>query len=117
MYTHPIDIFDGDAVIPSMMYICMVWCGYNDRLFYGLRNYAETWATHRFGLVESYLEEQPNNPEYDSTEEYEELRGLHSENFMRYMMLRRNIPLQIKDLCFMRIRSWGEICKSDCDRD
>ena len=43
-YTQPISIMGGDnnnatgnehAVIPSMMYNCTKWCGYNDRMFYG----------------------------------------------------------------------------------
>jgi hypothetical protein len=42
-YTHPISIMGDNnnatenehAVIPSMMYYCTRWCGYNDRMFYG----------------------------------------------------------------------------------
>ena len=43
LYNHPINIMGADdengkyeqAVIPSMMYTCTLWCGYNDRMFYG----------------------------------------------------------------------------------
>lgn len=110
LYTHPINIGSEDAVIPSMMYEPTQWGGYNDRMFYGLRSYAETWATGRFMSVDSYLKWQMVNT--NTSKQY----GLHSEDFMRYLLTERfKIPVSVKDICFQRIRTSGLTLTTDCE--
>mmetsp|Transcript_24966 Transcript_24966/g.53836 ORF Transcript_24966/g.53836 Transcript_24966/m.53836 type:complete len:683 (+) Transcript_24966:125-2173(+) len=112
IYTHPIRVNDTTevAVIPTMMYKPKKkkWGGYNDRMFYGKRKYAKLWATERFNSVEPYLEWVYNKPD--------RLKGLHSETFMEFLLTTQNkhIPLTIKDICFNRVRSSGEILTHDC---
>jgi hypothetical protein len=109
-YRHTISIDEGEAVIPTMMYKPTVWGGYNDRMFYGIRPYAEIWATHRHDTVPHYLEHQRN---YTNTTEK---HGIHSEDFMRHLIGRRYpLPLTMKEICFQRIRSSGLIYTWDCD--
>ena len=110
-YTHDIRIDDVNetAVIPSMMYEPTLWRGYNDRMFYGDRSYAQVWATDRFDSVVPYLRWQKENT--DTTVK----AGLHSEDFMRYLLtIRWPMPLAIKDICFQRIRASGIILTRDC---
>ena len=112
LYTHPISITDDPidkAVIPKMMYTQTKWGGINDRMFYGTREFASIWATERFSTVDSYLSYQKSNPDYASK------RGLHSEDFLRYLMTKKHdVPLMMKPICFKRIRSSGMIMHSDC---
>ena len=110
-YTHPIQIDDNAevAVIPSMMYKPTLWGGYNDRMFYGKRMYAEIWATDRFNSVDAYLQWQQLNTDTKKK------RGLHGEDFMRFLLATKwHVPLVIKDICFQRIRSSGQILSGDC---
>ena len=118
-YEHPVNITRGQAIIPTMMYKCPNWCGYNDRLFYGLRKYAEIWATCRFDLVGSYLARQVVVPEYAlSWNSSQRRQGLHSEDFLRYLLTDQyNVPLQMKDMCFQRIRASGDVLHHDCSDD
>lgn len=118
-YTHPINISRGQATIPTMMYKCTNWCGYNDRLFYGLRRHAEIWATCRFDFVGSYLARQAVAPEYTlSWNSSQRRQGLHSEDFLRYLLADQyKVPLQMKDMCFQRIRASGDVLHHDCSAD
>lgn len=114
IYTHPIPFSDGgeqeQAVIPSMMYEPTVWGGLNDRMFYGRREFAEVWATHRFGTVQEYMKWQGESSIYG------DMRGLHSENYMRYLLtIHGHLPLRIKNICFKRVRSTGVVLDNDCD--
>ncbi|KAL9178474.1 hypothetical protein ACHAXT_003804 [Thalassiosira profunda] len=114
VFTHPIIIDGADevAVIPPLMYEATrsktAWGGYNDRLFYGKREYAKPWATERFNSVPSYLHWQKTNKHYDQR------RGLHSEDFLRWLLVFHfPTPLKTKPLCFHRIRSTGMVM-NDC---
>jgi len=120
VYTHPISINNEseEAVIPSMMYTVTTWGGYNDRLFYGKRSYAKIWATERFNSVNPYMKWQKKQQhlDSDSSTSSENMYGLHSENFMRYLLTERwPMPLSIKDICMMRVRSSGLVLTNDCD--
>jgi len=111
LYTHPVPIGDKDelAVIPSMMYKPTVWNGLNDRMFYGSREYGQVWATQRFDNVEKFIQWQHESFHYRS------LRGLHSEDFMRYLVtVHGRFPLKIKNVCFKRVRPNGDILHRDC---
>lgn len=111
LFTHPIVIGDEAelAVLPAMMYKPDKWNGMNDRLFYGRRDFAEVWATHRFTASTNYIKwQQETFPQ--STR-----RGLHSEDFVRYLTtVYGRMPLKIKDFCFKRLRSNGNVLDSDC---
>ena len=75
--------------------------GMNDRMFFGDKEYAKIWATHRFDLIPNVLESQ--RPD--------KYIGLHSETFMKFLM--RNVPVVEKRICFHRVRGTGKIVK-DC---
>lgn len=96
LYVHDISISagEGEAVVPDFL----PSGGMNDRMFFGRRDYAEVWATKRFGLVQNYIDR------------YED-RGLHSEKFMEFLM--QKIPVEEKPICFHRVRGTGKI-KKDC---
>jgi len=104
-YTNPINIFDGDAVIPQM-----ASCPVNDRMFYGKFEYAKIWATHRFRNVPGYLERAANGLQNSFA------RGkLHSEFFMRDGVLHAMpVKVQRKDICFFRVRGTGAVLTRDC---
>jgi hypothetical protein len=86
-YISPIDIFNGDAVVPAFGGGGMI----NDRMFYGLYEHAHVWANIRFPSVECY---EPPSPTW----------GLHSEHFMERLVL-KNIPnvTHRDDICFYRV--------------
>lgn len=110
-YTHPIPINNSSevAVIPEMMYKVTMWGGFNDRMFYGQRKYGKVWSTERFKSVDAYLEWQQLNTDTKKK------KGLHGEDFMKYLLtIQHPIPVQMQDICFMRIRSSGLILKGDC---
>ena len=93
-YRSPIDLKDGDAVVPN-------WGDYggmNDRLFYGARQHAKVWATGRFGQVDSYLPAHKNR--------------LHSETFMKWLM--RDIQPAKTPICFHLVRATGKILTWEC---
>mmetsp|Transcript_5717 Transcript_5717/g.8080 ORF Transcript_5717/g.8080 Transcript_5717/m.8080 type:complete len:736 (-) Transcript_5717:371-2578(-) len=115
VYTHSIEIVpegdDGEelAVIPSIMYQQSNWFGYNDRMFYGTRAFAEIWATDRFGSVDDYMHWQKRHTDTKKKD------GLHSEDFLRFLLTQKwRIPLTIKDFCFQRVRSNGVVLTNDC---
>lgn len=111
-FIEPIDITDGDAVIPAMMYLChrkKGWCGINERIFYGIRRYAEPWAMERYSSVEEYIDYQKGR------EEYRKKKGLHGEDFMRWLLtVKLKIPFVEKQLCFNRVRTSGLVLVDDC---
>lgn len=117
IYTHPIPIGgeNESAVIPAMMYIPnrrAGWSGLNDRMFYGDRKHAEVWATHRFDSVYKYIQWQ------ESTKFHKRynLKGIHSEDYMRYLLtVHGQMPLQMKNICFKRVRSNGDVFHDDCE--
>jgi hypothetical protein len=113
-YAHPIPIDDGDAVIPTMMFPPTVWNGLNDRLFFGNRSSAEIWANKRFDSLEGYLQKQKYAPPVSRAGEM--LSGLHSENFLQYLMTERfQFPLIQREMCFYRTRSDGTFRTTDCE--
>ena len=117
LYTHPISIEDEDelAVIPSMTYKATKWIGFNDRMFYGSREFAEIWASHRFDNVEKYIQWQESES-LRHNDIMHNLRGLHSENFIRYLLtIHGRCPLKFKNICFKRVRSNGKIFNKDCN--
>lgn len=100
LYTGPIDIMSaGDAIVPDFLKSG----GMNDRMFFGLFEYARVWATGRFGLVGTYL-----NYLHKRNEPIE----LHSESFMKFLM--RGINVKEENICFKRVRATGEIMNTDC---
>jgi hypothetical protein len=89
----PIDIYNSDAAIPDFGHH---HGGLNDRLFYGLHDYAEIWATHRFESVPEYLR---------TRDVVERNLGLHSEFFIGWLMRQKfHIPVELKDICVWRTR-------------
>ena len=79
--------------------------------------YAELWSAHRFDNVGTYLKYQKKHSKIKG-DYYEELSGLHSEDFMRFLfekIYNNVVPLTIKDICFQRVRSNGLIRAEDCD--
>jgi len=111
-YEEAVDVESSEevAVVPQFMYKGTTWSGTNDRLFYGLRNAAEIWATNRFASVEEYLTWHESNPDYEN------LYGLHSEDFVRYLMYYKwGVPVEDKLICIKRVRSDGNILEKDCD--
>ena len=96
-YVTPIDIFDGDAVIPNFGFLV------NDRMFYGTYENAHVWAKIRFPSVPCY------KPRHNSIK-------MHSEFFMNDFVL-RNIPnVSKKDICFHRVRANGAVWEDDCTK-
>lgn len=97
-YTTPIDIFDGDAVIPKFGFLV------NDRMFYGNYENARVWAKIRFPSVKCY------QPRHQSVK-------MHSEFFMNDLVL-KNIPNVTKrDICFYRVRADGNVWTDDCTKN
>lgn len=94
LYTEPIDISDGDAVIPDFLH----FGGLNDRAFYGVYKWASQWATNRLKKLDIRSKE-------------ENIYDMHAETFMEYLM--RDVPVELKPMCFKRVRATGEI-KNDC---
>ena len=74
-----------------------------DRMFYGLREYAECWARGRFDHVERYM-----------ATEYGTYWRLHAEHFMFHLMGHCMVPMQYRDICFYRVRATGVIQDHDC---
>ncbi len=94
VYLTNIDISQNKATIPGFL----PSGGYNDRLFYGLSQYAQVWAT-RFPKVEKYLKTN---------------KGIHSEHFVKYILQQEKVPLTIDNtICFHRIRATN-IVQNDC---
>jgi len=94
LYTEPVNIQNGDAVIPDFHH----WDGLNDRAFYGLYKWAGQWATNRFKKL-AIRSKQDN------------IYDINAEHFMKYMM--RDVPVELKPMCFNRVRATGKI-KNDC---
>jgi hypothetical protein len=96
-YMTPIDIFDGDAVIPKFGFLV------NDRMFYGKYEHAHVWAKIRYPSVGCYV------PRHRSI-------NMHSEFFMNDLIL-KNLPnVTKKDICFYRARANGAIWDDDCTK-
>lgn len=106
-YPQPIDIFDGQAVTPSFAR----HNGYNDRLFYGLYEYAQTWASKRFDFVPTF--EQEYMIPYD--EDLSQKDGYHSERYVKSLMDNYHVPVTPKDICVWRVRSGPRISIMDCE--
>jgi len=70
----------------------------NDRAFYGGRAYAELWATARFPQADAYAASHANK--------------LHSERFMAWLL--RDVPVELKPICFLRVRATGRVMQRDC---
>ena len=98
------------AVVPSIMHVTSIHpLQLNDRLFYGDRNFAEIWATDRFGSIDTYAD-------WTRTSEIIPITGLHSETFVYYLLMEKwEVPIIKKDLCFWRVRASGEVRYDDCD--
>eukprot|EP00584_Thalassiosira_punctigera_P013271 CAMPEP_0172566218 /NCGR_PEP_ID=MMETSP1067-20121228/111018_1 /TAXON_ID=265564 ORGANISM="Thalassiosira punctigera, Strain Tpunct2005C2" /NCGR_SAMPLE_ID=MMETSP1067 /ASSEMBLY_ACC=CAM_ASM_000444 /LENGTH=242 /DNA_ID=CAMNT_0013357277 /DNA_START=520 /DNA_END=1248 /DNA_ORIENTATION=+ len=112
LFTHRISINEslGGGVIPQSMYKTYhSWGGYNDRMFFGKREYAECWSTERFTSLQLYLL-------WQQTRKSVLITGLHSEDFLRWLLVfQLSIPLRMDPICFMRIRTSGAI-SNDCGR-
>uniref|UniRef100_A0A7S1BH99 Uncharacterized protein n=2 Tax=Corethron hystrix TaxID=216773 RepID=A0A7S1BH99_9STRA len=99
LYNGDIDIFDGDAVIPAHSNGEIFA---NDRMFYGLYDYAKVWAKGRLGKVDEYMKS-----------EFGKMHCLHSERFMYHLV--RELPIEYRDICFNRVRATGAVEKDDCE--
>ena len=105
LYKTDVDVQRGDAVVPGFG-----WfpgnnrAGMSDRMFYGLRRHAETWASRRLQHVADYLARRPS------------LRGeIHSESLSLDRM--RHAPVTPdRDLCFLRVRATCWVEEDDCDQ-
>ena len=106
-YANPINIYDGDAVIPKFG-ACRAA---NDRMFYGKREYAKIWATSRFDGVQGYIDRWR-----DGTQKRPEVEDkVHSEFYMRDAVLWSiPVPVKKKDICFFRVRGTGAVRTKDC---
>jgi hypothetical protein len=93
LYTNPIDLKDGVAVVPNWGH----YGGLNDRLFYGVRRHAEVWAKGRFRGVPSYMKNHTT---------------IHSETFMKWLM--RDVRPAQKPICIQRVRANNVIRTNDC---
>lgn len=94
IYLTDINIHQNRATIPEFLSSG----GYNDRMFFGLAQYAQVWAT-RFPRVKAYLQHN---------------RAIHSEKFVKYLLQTKKVPLTIdKGICFHRIRATN-VTKKDC---
>lgn len=101
VYTHPIVISHGAAVIPNFGQ----FKGENDRMFYGLYKHAKIWATKRFEYVDEYLlHEVKGNEEVQ----------IHSEEYLLSLLKRFSVPFVTKDICFWRARASGLLKTHDC---
>uniref|UniRef100_A0A7S1FQT1 Uncharacterized protein n=1 Tax=Corethron hystrix TaxID=216773 RepID=A0A7S1FQT1_9STRA len=105
LYSTPIDINDGDAVIPAFAN----GDGFrNDRMFYGLYGYAKVWATNRYPSVKKYMKT-----------DWGKTHCLHSERFMNKLI--EDIPWETRPICFQRVRAGGVLnkmrnsAKTDCE--
>ena len=100
-YVTPVRLGDGAvAAVPNFGH----WFndpakGLNDRAFYGGRAYAEHWATARFPQADAYAAAHGNK--------------LHSESFMLWLL--RDVPVELKPICFLRVRATGRVMQGDCD--
>ena len=116
-YQAPLNIYSGDAVIPKERFDRKT--SINDRMFFGKRSYAEVWGTQRFPNVGNYIAEQEKW--LDSLSPWTRwsriiTTGLHSEQYVYYIVNNvGRIPAELRDVCFMRVRSSGQIEKRDCD--
>ena len=90
VYTESVDLRNGEAVIPDFPH----WGGLNDRAFYGLYKWAEKWATDRFKKLSVRATEK-------------KIYDMHAETFVKYLM--RDVPVELKPLCFKRVRATGKI--------
>jgi len=99
-YRSPIDISNGDAVVPRFnnekFYM-------TDRMFYGLRHFAGRWQGNtRFDFIEIYFKSS-----------FGKRYKLHSERFLYYLF--RFMPLTFNgNICFVRVRANGKFQNEDC---
>lgn len=101
VFTHPIVISNGAAVIPNFGQ----FKGENDRMFYGQFKHAKIWATKRFEYVDEYLlSESKNNTTVQ----------IHSEKYLLSLLRRFSVPFVTKDICFWRARASGLLKTRDC---
>ena len=119
-YTRPIDIFDSQAAVPNFAH----HHGYNDRLFYGTHENAETWASKRFDFINTFEELYMypfNHAELTVGERirmlfgYKFKDGYHSETFVKKLMDHYGVRVKLKDHCVWRVRSGQKILVGDCD--
>lgn len=100
VYASDIFIHDGDAVVPNFGHYGFGGRrGLNDRMFYGLRHYAELWATGRFSHVAEHVSV---------------FEVLHSETFMFDFM--QGVPYELKPICFYRVRATRRVERGDCKK-
>jgi len=92
MYTTPIDVHDGNAVIPDFANGADFR---NDRMFYGRYAHAERWATGRFPFVKKYM-----------STDFGKAHCLHSERFMSKLI--EDVPWETRPICFQRVGGGGK---------
>jgi hypothetical protein len=92
-------IVTGEDAMPA---IVPAWGfgGMNDRVFIGERKYAKVWATQRFPNLIGHAKRNHGQ--------------VHSESFVKYLMLKGHVPITRTKLCFKRVRATGEVWNQDC---
>mmetsp|Transcript_9676 Transcript_9676/g.22708 ORF Transcript_9676/g.22708 Transcript_9676/m.22708 type:complete len:213 (-) Transcript_9676:553-1191(-) len=106
-YMSPIDIFDSNATLPNFA----SYRGYNDRLFYGQRQYAEVWAD-RFSFAATFERKYMVSSIVRGKK-----RGYHSESFLYHLLSHHNVPVEKKNICVWRIRTGSRLAVEDCTRE
>ncbi|CAJ1949977.1 unnamed protein product [Cylindrotheca closterium] len=106
-YTSPIDIFDSNATLPNFA----SYKGYNDRLFYGQRQYAQVWAD-RFSFAPIFEKQY-----MVSSITRGKKRGYHSESFLFHLLNHYKVPVELQNICVWRIRTGARLTVEDCTRE
>ena len=106
LYTTDINISDGGdsaGVVPGFNNQHQ-W--FTDRMIYGPRSIVERWAQGRFPHVARYMRTA-----------FGQTHKLHSERFLYHLMMHGGAPIKIelRDICFQRVRANGQILYKDCE--
>lgn len=104
LYPHQINISESHgATAPEFG----SWGGLNDRLFYGLYQNAEKWASRRFDFADTFESQYMNRVPGGNY-------GYHSETFVDKLMQHYNVTIERKDVCAWRVRAGGLLTLNDC---
>merc|ERR1712048_1076988 len=91
LYKTPVNMSDGDAVIPNFQH----WGGLNDRLFYGLYENSKIWATQRYANAEEFVKSVRKQKQ----------KGLHSERYLKWLLTKKfHLKIEFRHICFSRVR-------------
>eukprot|EP00928_Gymnodinium_smaydae_P078088 TRINITY_DN616_c0_g1_i3.p1 TRINITY_DN616_c0_g1~~TRINITY_DN616_c0_g1_i3.p1 ORF type:complete len:960 (+),score=90.58 TRINITY_DN616_c0_g1_i3:66-2945(+) len=101
-YAKEIDVFEHEAGIADFANYPI-----NDRMFWGKRKYAETWAD-RFSFADEFEAKYMNaDPER---------KGYHSESYLFHLLESHGVPfVKSPKACSWRIRSNMRVVANDCN--